>query len=68
MNDRYAELRRQYPNLPDAYWDSLAKQDAIRDELNALREGLAYLIGFHQDAGTVPLDEIRALLTPGGAA
>lgn len=68
MSDRYAELRRQYPNLPDLYWDSLAKQDAIRDELNALREGLAYLIGFHQTDDAVPLDKVRALLASVGAA
>lgn len=67
MSDRYAELRRQYPHLPDAYWDALVKQDAIRDELNSLREGLAYLIGFYQNAGTVPLDRVRALLASGSS-
>lgn len=50
------------------YWDSPAKQDAIRDELNTLHERLAYLIGCHQDAGAVPADELRALLASVGTA
>ncbi|MGW3992389.1 hypothetical protein ACWEF6_02765 [Amycolatopsis sp. NPDC004772] len=61
--EHYAELRRQYPNLSDAWWDLMQDRDTIRDERDNLRAALAYLIGTHTALGTdVPVDALRELL------
>lgn len=56
--DRYAEPRKQYPNLSESYWELTAeKADAER----RLRE-LARLVGYHERDGAVPVEKIQALV------
>lgn len=61
---RYAELRQQYPNLSDNWWNLMRERDTARDELADLRTALAHLIGYHKTAGVVPVDRIRDLIEP----
>ena len=61
--EEYAELRRQYPNLSDAWWDLMRERDTIRDERDALRAALAHLVGNHTAKGTpVPVETLRELI------
>lgn len=60
--DRYAELRKQYPDLPDWYWDVAAERRAAEQALAQLRGQLAHLVGYHDRDGAVPIEKIRALV------
>lgn len=60
--EHYAELRAEYPLLPESYWRSMQREDDLRDERDALREALLHLIGYHATAGAVPVEKLRALL------
>jgi hypothetical protein len=61
--EHYAELRAKCPQLPDSHWQAMQREDALRDERDALREALARLIGYHVATGTaVPVEKLRAVL------
>jgi hypothetical protein len=62
-SEQYAELRAKYPQLPESYWKAMQREDALRDERDALREAISRLIGYHVAIGTdVPVDKLRAIL------
>jgi hypothetical protein len=60
----YAELRKEYPQVSEGFWDLMGKRDALYEELNALRGGIAELIGYHDADGAVPVAKLRTLLRP----
>lgn len=62
MNDHYAELRKQYPNLPESYWEARAEVRAAEQALSDLRGELAELIGYHELDGAVPISKLAALV------
>lgn len=65
LTPEYEELRRTTgASVP--FLEMMQERDRIRAEKDALRDGLAYLIGFHDAAGAVPLEKLRALLNPEG--
>lgn len=60
--EQYAELRKQYPQISEAYWELMEDRDRLRVELDGLKSQLAFLLGYHADA--VPVEKLAALLAP----
>lgn len=56
------QLRSEYPDLPEYYWDQVAERRAAERALSELRGQLAGLIGYHDRDGAVPIEKLEQLL------
>lgn len=60
--DHIDELRAKYPHVSDGFFDLMRKEQAVQDALDELRGNLAYLVGYHDSAGAVPINKLKDLL------
>ena len=61
-SDHIDQLRKEHPHISPAFFDMMAKRDEAERTINATRERLAHLIGYHGRAGAVPIAELRQVL------
>jgi hypothetical protein len=64
MTSHIDKLRAQYPELGRGFFDEMEERYRVQAKLDALREGIAFLIGYHERAGAVPVEKLQPLLNP----